>query len=100
MVTDGTEQYLSSLVEVLLIFCKASGMKINEDKSALYVSNLDESEVITLQNIFAFSVNNIELGMKYLGFHLKPCSYLLKDWNWLIVKVEKRILELELQVAL
>ena len=46
MVTDGSEQSLSSLFEVLMIFCKASGMKINEDKSALYVSNLDESEVI------------------------------------------------------
>ena len=29
--------------------------------------------------------------MKYLGFHLKPCKYLLKDWDWLIPKVEKRI---------
>ena len=91
MVTDGTEQYLSSLFEVLMIFCKASSMKINEDKSALSVSNLDESEVFTLQNIFAFYVNKIEFGMKYLGFHLKPCSYLLKDWDWLIAKVEKRI---------
>ena len=72
MVTDGSEQSLSSLFEVLMIFCKASGMNTNEHKYALYVSNLDESEVITLQNIFSFSVNNIEFGMKYLGFHLKP----------------------------
>ena len=79
MVTDGSKQSLSSLFEVLMIFCKATGMKINEDKSALYISNLDESEVVTLRNTFAFSVNNIEFGMKYLGFHLKPCSYLLKD---------------------
>ena len=41
--------------------------------------------------LFSFSMNNIEFGMKYLGFHLKPGSYLLKDWDWLIVKVEKRI---------
>ena len=28
---------------------------------------------------------------KYLGFYLKPSRYLLKDWDWLIIKVEKRI---------
>ena len=29
--------------------------------------------------------------MKYLGFYLKPCKYLMKDWDWLIAKAEKRI---------
>ena len=36
-------------------------------------------------------MNNIEFGMKYLEIHLKPCSYLLKDWDWMIVKVGKGI---------
>ena len=48
MVTDGSKQSLSSLFEVLMIFCKASSMKINEDKYALFLSNLDEYKVITL----------------------------------------------------
>ena len=38
-----------------------------------------------------FSVGKIEKGMKYLVFHLKCCKYLLKDWDWLIAKVERRI---------
>ena len=42
MVSDGSEQYLSSLYEILLIYCKASGMQINEKKSALYHSGLDD----------------------------------------------------------
>ena len=46
MVTDGNDQTLSSLYEVLVVFCK--GMKINDEKYALYVSNLDEFEVIDL----------------------------------------------------
>ena len=29
--------------------------------------------------------------MKYLGFYLKPCRYLLKYWDWFIAKAEKRI---------
>ena len=55
------------------------GMQINEEKSTLYHYGLDEYEIITLHNIFSFSVVKLENGMKYLGFHLKPCRYLLKD---------------------
>ena len=29
--------------------------------------------------------------MKYLGFYLKPCKYLMKYWDWLIAKPEQRI---------
>ena len=61
---------LSSLYEILLIYYKASGMQNNEKKSALYHSGLDESEIISLQNIFSFLVLAIENGMKYLGFFL------------------------------
>ena len=57
MVNDGSEQSLSTLYEILMIFYKASGMKINNDKSSLYFSCLEDSEVITLQNIFSFPVN-------------------------------------------
>ena len=92
MVTDGSKQYLSSLYEILLIYCKASSMQINDKKSALYHSGLDEYEIITFQNIFSFPVLSIKNGMKYLGFFLKLCRYVLKDWDWLIAKVEKRIL--------
>ena len=91
MVTDGTEQSFSTLYEVFKVFCKPSGMNINEDKSALYFSNLDDTEIINIQNIFAFSVVKLENGMKYLDFHLKCCRYMLKDWDWLISKVEKMI---------
>ena len=48
MVNDGSEQSLSSLYEILLIFCKASGMKINNDKSTLYYSCMEEAQVVTL----------------------------------------------------
>ena len=79
MVSDGSEQSLSTLYEVLHDFCNASGIMINEDKSSFYYSVLDDSELITLQKILSFSVVKLESGMKYLGFHLKPCRYLMKD---------------------
>ena len=74
-----------------MVFCKEYGMVINEDKSSFYCSGLDESELISLNNVFSFFVDKIESGMKYLGFHLKPCRYLLKDWGWIIFKEEKGI---------
>ena len=66
-------------------------MIINEHKSSFYYSRMDESELITIQNIFSFNVDKIDAGMKYLGFHLKPCRYLMIDWDWLISKVERKI---------
>ena len=66
-------------------------MQINEEKSSLLHYGLDESKLISLHNIFSFVVDNLKAGLKYLGFHLKPCRYLLKDWDWLVAKVEKKI---------
>ena len=63
MVNDGSEQSLSTLYEILMHFCNASGMQINYNKSSLYYSCLEDSEVITLQNIFSFPVGGIENGM-------------------------------------
>ena len=48
MVFDGSDQSLSTLYEVLMVFYKASGMVINEDKSSFYYSGLNESELITI----------------------------------------------------
>ena len=79
-------------------FCKASGTVINQEKSSFYYSDLDETELISLQNIFSFSVVKIESGMKYLGFDLKPCRYLMKDWDWLVAKAKKKKLELQVVV--
>ena len=56
-------------------------MLINDDKSSILHSSLDEFELITVQNIFSFPVTKLEFGLKYLGFHLKPFIYLLKDWD-------------------
>jgi hypothetical protein len=36
-------------------------------------------------------VIDLDQGLKYLGFHLKPNLYKKGDWQWLIAKVEKKI---------
>ena len=62
----------------------------NGDKSSILHSGLDESELITVQNIFSFYVTKLEFGLKYLGFHLKPYIHLLKEWDLLVAKAQKR----------
>ena len=91
MITDGSNQSLSSLYEILKDFTRATGMMIKEEKSSFYYSRLENDELISLQNIFSYTVYEINSGMKYLGFYLKPCRYLFKDWDWIIAKAEKRI---------
>jgi hypothetical protein len=36
-------------------------------------------------------MTDLEQGLKYLGFFLKPNQYKKCDWQWLIAKVEKKI---------
>ena len=91
MVSNRSEESISTLSEVLLYFCKAYGMQINVDKSSLLFTRLDDYELTSLMNVFSFPMVNFDNGMEYLGFHLKPCRYYIKDWDSLIAKVEKRI---------
>jgi len=40
-------------------------------------------------DLFPFEKQELEKGLKYLGFHLKPNNYRKEDWKWLISKLEK-----------
>lgn len=44
LVSDESEQSLLSLREVLNCFCKASGMVVNEDKSTILYTGLEDFE--------------------------------------------------------
>ena len=62
MVSEGSEHSLSTLYEVLQIFCKASRVLINEDKSSLLHFGLDGPKLITSQNISPFLLLNLSLA--------------------------------------
>ena len=42
-------------------------------------------------NLFDYVCIDINDGLKYLGYHIKPNDYKIKDWNWIIAKIERRI---------
>jgi len=66
-------------------------MDINCQKSRFLAHNIDPSLEQRIQLAFNIQFINIEEGMKYLGFYLKPNCYRVADWNWMIQKIEKII---------
>jgi hypothetical protein len=68
------------------------GMSINLEKSCIILNHCSSSKEDSLLNIIPAQSKPLSDGFKYLGFCLKPDCYKKEDWNWLIRKVETRIL--------
>jgi hypothetical protein len=79
------------LLNILDLFGKATWMEINSRKSTLSTYNLDREEIDLYKRIFPFEYKEMEEGLKYLGFHLKPNRYRKEDWTWLLEKLERRL---------
>jgi hypothetical protein len=76
---------------ILQVFCRASGLVINAQKSVFLHSGVSPETLRSIQDILLFSCKELALGFKYLGYVLKPDSYKSEDWQWLIDKFETRI---------
>jgi hypothetical protein len=50
-----------------------------------------EVEMNFYRDTFPYEVKYLKSGLKYLGFQLKPNSYLKSDWLWILEKLEKRL---------
>jgi len=75
----------------VLLFQKATGMRINEKKYTITTVGCSIHETVFSTQRFPFSTLTLADGIKYLGFRLKPNGYRIADWLWLIAKVEKRL---------
>ena len=64
-------------------------MVFNALKSSISFMNKDPYKVIWHTYKFGFSMVNISIGLKYLGFNIKPNDYLCKDWTWIIAWIDK-----------
>ena len=56
------------LLEILRVFCNASGMEINVEKSSLFHINLSDSAQEEMRNLLKFKMERMEDGFKYLRF--------------------------------
>ena len=89
--SDGSRRSMGALNRGLDLFRVPTGMVINEDKSTISWANLPEESIQLLRELFRFPNRNLDEGVKYLVFHLKPNSYRKIEWAWLLSKIEKRI---------
>jgi hypothetical protein len=78
----------SYLKTILDLFCKATGMEINMNKSCILANGLSDAFLRRLEQLFPMKIEPLDVGVKYLGFHLKPNNYKKDDWTWLIKKME------------
>jgi hypothetical protein len=88
---NGQRDDVETLSDVFSLFSRATGMHINVRKYTLPVSNMSEEETNFYKLHLSFEVKDFDLGLKYLGFQLKPNCYLKSNWSWLITKLEKRL---------
>jgi hypothetical protein len=86
-----SQRNLSALKDLLNLFCSATGMKINMEKSCLLLHHCENEEEASIANTFPAQRKNFSDGLKYLGFNLKPDNYRKEDWGWLIRKVEAHL---------
>jgi len=73
-------------------FCKASGLYINFSKSVCVFSNIDETVLQAVDQVWNVVFSPLDEGIKYLGFFLKSTNYRVSDWHWFLKKFEKRVL--------
>jgi len=64
-------------------------MLINEHKSSITIASLDGGESPFITSKLPFQFFELDVGLKYLSFQLKPNDYRKTDWLWLIAKLEK-----------
>jgi hypothetical protein len=88
---EGSRRIVEKFKNILDLFCKATSMIINLDKSTLSMWDIPEHEKGYFSQLFPYQVIDMDQGLKYLGFHLKPNLYKKGDWQWLVAKVEKKI---------
>jgi hypothetical protein len=91
ILSKGTLQDWIEIKEILHLFCIATGLTINWDKSSFHFANIPCTTLDQIKDIFPFTFVPLTTGLNYLGYHLKPDSYKPSDWNWLLIKVENRI---------
>jgi ribonuclease HI len=79
------------IIEVLQLFCSASGLSINYSKSSVHFWGLSEADLLTFKGSLPFTFVHLSEGFKYLGFQLRLGASTPENWKWLVARFESRI---------
>lgn len=66
-------------------------MKISDNKSIIMFYGIHEEFHKQITTLFNFTLQDLDKGLKYLGYFLKHNDYRVDDRKWLIQNIEKRI---------
>ena len=72
---DGTHQDIIKLKQGILLLQVPIGMLLNDEKYTISYSNLYGQEILWHSSLFSFKSLQLEDGLKYFRFFLKPSSY-------------------------
>ena len=62
--------------EILDLYCNATGMEVNVNKSILSFRGVPENDIVYFSTLFPNTISNQDEGLMYLGFVLAPYDYL------------------------
>jgi len=79
------------LFHIFRKFANATGLHMNVHKSIIFHGDCDLEIIAYIKKLFGVEAEMMVNGMKYLGYHIKPCNYMNVDWKWLVDRVFKRI---------
>jgi hypothetical protein len=72
---EASKRVVENFKDIMDLFYKAIGMKMNLEKSTLTLWGTHEHEMNYISQIFPFKLIDLDMGLKYLGFLLKPKMY-------------------------
>jgi len=77
--------------KLIVLFCKASGIQVNVSKTTLHFEGLSKSDLTPFRSFLLYNFSALDTGFKCLGYHLNTSMQRAVDWNWLLIKMEKKI---------
>jgi hypothetical protein len=75
----------------MTLFCNASSLIVNPLKSTVHHKGISETELSSYKNFLPYTFIELSLEFWYLGYYLKTGTHRAADWNWLMVRMEKKI---------
>jgi hypothetical protein len=69
------------ILEILNVFCTATGLSINPSKSSVHYWGVSEADLLLLKGSIPFTFIDLKEGFCCLGFRLKPRASTSADWS-------------------
>jgi hypothetical protein len=77
--------------KLLTLFCKASGLAVNLSKSTAHYSGLSDQDLVDFKAALNFAFSDLNIGFRYLGYHLKTGTHRASYWDWIVAKISHKI---------